>query len=183
MAGSLTLGLLCCLDPVYRPLISIIGSQPWSKESHAELFWFWHKFWLGHFLKYTQRPRPFILDTPYGTPLAKWEAGVKGLDWLDELVKEGNAIDLSGNGYSFQRSTHVNAGTFKLRLSVHANQFFNEIFPDMKRARILEETAGSSGHPRYKLGVPMSVIASALAESRGSYTRCLELISERSSHR
>ena len=85
---------------------------------------------------------------------------------------------------SFQRSTHVNTGTFRLRLSVNANQFFNEIFPDMKRAGILEEiTHGPAAHDRYRLGVPMSVIASALAESRGSYTKCLDIIRERRSRR
>jgi hypothetical protein len=85
---------------------------------------------------------------------------------------------------SFQRSTQVNTGTFRLRLSVNATEFFNEIFPDMKRAGILEEiTHGPGAHDRYRLAVPMSIIASALAESRGSYTRCLEIIRERRSRR
>jgi hypothetical protein len=85
---------------------------------------------------------------------------------------------------SFQRSTQVNTGTFRLRLSLNAAEFFDEIFPDMKRAGILEEiTHGPGAHDRYRLAVPMSVIASALAESRGSYTRCLEIIKERRSRR
>jgi hypothetical protein len=59
---------------------------------------------------------------------------------------------------SFQRSTQVKTGAFRLRLSVNAKQFFDEIFPDMKRAGIQEE-------------------------SRGSYTKCLEIVSERRSRR
>ena len=31
--------------------------------------------------------------------LARWTTGVFGLKWLDDLVKEGKAIDLGGNGY------------------------------------------------------------------------------------
>ena len=42
---------------------------------------------------------PATADSPEGTLLARWEAGLNGLDWLDELVKEGKAIDLGGNGY------------------------------------------------------------------------------------
>ena len=86
--------------------------------------------------------------------------------------------------HSFQRSTWVNTGTFRLRLSVNSNQFFDEILPDMKRAGILEEvTHGPGAHDRYRLGVPMSVIAAALGDSRGSYESCLNLIKERRSRR
>jgi hypothetical protein len=35
---------------------------------------------------------PATADSPEGTLLARWEAGLNGLDWLDELVKEGKAI-------------------------------------------------------------------------------------------
>lgn len=36
-----------------------------------------------------------------GSPkaIARWETGVFGLDWLDDLVKADKAIDLGGNGY------------------------------------------------------------------------------------
>ncbi len=32
--------------------------------------------------------------------LASWEVGVSGLRWLDDLVAQGKAKKLSGNGYS-----------------------------------------------------------------------------------
>lgn len=31
--------------------------------------------------------------------LASWEVGVSGLRWLDDLVAEGKAVKLNGNGY------------------------------------------------------------------------------------
>ena len=31
--------------------------------------------------------------------LAVWQTGLGGLEWLDELVKAGRAVDLGGNGY------------------------------------------------------------------------------------
>jgi len=37
--------------------------------------------------------------TPTGVRLAVWQTGLDGLDWIDELVKEGKATNLGGNGY------------------------------------------------------------------------------------
>ena len=31
--------------------------------------------------------------------LASWEVGVSGLRWLDDLVAQGKAVKLNGNGY------------------------------------------------------------------------------------
>jgi|SRR5208337_2203430 len=42
---------------------------------------------------------PAKADSPAGTPLAEWNTGYGGLDWLHELVKAGKAIDLGGDGY------------------------------------------------------------------------------------
>ncbi|HWV46133.1 MAG TPA: hypothetical protein VN039_08970 [Nitrospira sp.] len=44
--------------------------------------------------------RPEVAST--GKPeclLARWTTGVSGLGWLEDLVKEGKAIDLGGDGY------------------------------------------------------------------------------------
>jgi hypothetical protein len=45
---------------------------------------------------------PATADSPEGTRLASWQADLGGLDWLDELVREGKAIDLGGNGYPWR---------------------------------------------------------------------------------
>ena len=42
---------------------------------------------------------PASADSPEGVLLASWQAGLGGLDWLKELVKDGKAVDLGGNGY------------------------------------------------------------------------------------
>ena len=45
---------------------------------------------------------PATATSSYGTRLAVWQTGLYGLKWIDELVKEGKAIDLDGNGYPFR---------------------------------------------------------------------------------
>src|SRR5207244_2282651 len=42
---------------------------------------------------------PASFGAAHGTRLAVWQTGLGGLDWLDGLVKQQKAIDLSGNGY------------------------------------------------------------------------------------
>ena len=55
-----------------------------------------------HISIYRQRdggPSPATTESPDGTRLAVWQTGSGGLDWLDELVTSGKAINLGGNGY------------------------------------------------------------------------------------
>jgi len=42
---------------------------------------------------------PGTAESREGARLAVWQAGLWGLEWIDELVKAGNAIDLGGTGY------------------------------------------------------------------------------------
>ena len=42
---------------------------------------------------------PATSESATGTRLAVWQTGLSGLDWIMELVKAENAIDLGGNGY------------------------------------------------------------------------------------
>jgi hypothetical protein len=42
---------------------------------------------------------PATFDSSAGTRLAVWQTGLNGLEWLEELVKAGKAMDLGGNGY------------------------------------------------------------------------------------
>ena len=55
-----------------------------------------------HISVYQQRDggsSPAAFDSAQGKRLAVWQTGLGGLDWLNELVKAGKAIDLGGNGY------------------------------------------------------------------------------------
>ena len=45
---------------------------------------------------------PATKDAEEGPRLAVWQTGIEGLQWLDELVAAGNAIDLGGDGYPNQ---------------------------------------------------------------------------------
>ena len=45
---------------------------------------------------------PATSQSSKGLRLALWQAGLGGRDWLRELVKTGNAIDLGGDGYPCQ---------------------------------------------------------------------------------
>lgn len=42
---------------------------------------------------------PATPKSPEGKRVAVWQTGLGGLDWFYDLVKEGKAIDLGGNGY------------------------------------------------------------------------------------
>ena len=44
---------------------------------------------------------PANRDAEEGPRLAVWQTGLGGLQWLDELVEAGNAINLGGNGYPY----------------------------------------------------------------------------------
>jgi len=41
---------------------------------------------------------PATALTPKGARLAVWQTGLDGLDWFEELVKAGKAINLGDNG-------------------------------------------------------------------------------------
>jgi hypothetical protein len=45
---------------------------------------------------------PASFKAPQGTRLALWGAGVCGLDWIAELVRQEEAIFLGGDGYPAQ---------------------------------------------------------------------------------
>jgi hypothetical protein len=74
---------------------------------------------------------------------------------------------------TFTRSTVVSEGTFRLRLSVNASRFMDSILPRLLRAGILE-TTNDKGQ-KYRLGIPLSQIAEALSDCRGSFNSFLEL--------
>jgi hypothetical protein len=69
---------------------------------------------------------------------------------------------------TFYRSTLVAEGTFRLRLSINANHFIDSLLPKLVRSSILEEVRVAAAS-KYKLGVPLTVIAKALAECKGSF--------------
>ena len=45
------------------------------------------------------RSNPATAKSHSGPQLATWLSGVDGTNWIDNLVEDGNAIYISGNGY------------------------------------------------------------------------------------
>jgi len=41
-------------------------------------------------------------ESKEGARIAVWQTGIDGLQWLDELVRSGQAIELGGNGYPYR---------------------------------------------------------------------------------
>ncbi len=53
----------------------------------------------------SRRPGKHAKD---GARLAVWQADVAGLDWIDHLVHEGNAVSFGGNGYPMRYAARAN---------------------------------------------------------------------------
>lgn len=51
------------------------------------------------FLQKDDAELPGPVEPQVGKLLATWRAGLDGLDWIDELVRQGKATDLGGDGY------------------------------------------------------------------------------------
>lgn len=56
----------------------------------------WH---ISVYRQRTDGARPAAFGDDHGPRLAVWQTGLGGLDWLDELVQEGRAVALGGDGY------------------------------------------------------------------------------------
>ena len=46
--------------------------------------------------------KPEAFETPRGVRIAVWQAELRGLDWVEQLIGEGKATHLGGNGYPFR---------------------------------------------------------------------------------
>lgn len=55
----------------------------------------------------TGRDEPADWDTGFGDRVAVWQAGLWGLRWIDDLVEQGRAVDLKGNGYPMRYSARA----------------------------------------------------------------------------
>ena len=56
----------------------------------------WH---ISVYRQADDRASPATFAAPEGPRLAVWQTDRFGLDWIDELVKQGRASDLGGDGY------------------------------------------------------------------------------------
>lgn len=56
----------------------------------------WH---ISVFRQETDLEQPPSFESPRGSRIAVWQAGLDGLNWVDKLIEEGKAHLLGGNGY------------------------------------------------------------------------------------
>jgi len=54
--------------------------------------------------------------------IAVWQAGLSGMDWIEELVKKGDAIALGGNGYPFEFAAKAKHVLAAIANPPHANK-------------------------------------------------------------
>jgi hypothetical protein len=54
---------------------------------------------IGVYMQRGDGASPATAKSQHGARLAVWQTGHDGLDWLDELVKNGKEISLGGSGY------------------------------------------------------------------------------------
>jgi len=92
---------------------------------------------------------------------------------LDRATTDPRLAMLEKALHAFQRSTQINRGTFRLRLSLNANAFFDQVFPDLLSSGVLEEVTKGPARDRFKLGIPFGAVVDAITRSEGSYERCL----------
>ncbi len=72
---------------------------------------------LGWHISVHKQPKggraPATFKGAEGICLVEWQTGLGGLDWIDDLVRAGKAIDLGGNGYPYRytaRAEHLRPG-------------------------------------------------------------------------
>ena len=81
------------IEPAVGHAGQLTGKRPlW--DIHGMLGWH-----IAVYRQVTGGSAPATTESAQGTRLAVWQTGLGGLEWLDELVKAGNAVDLGGNGY------------------------------------------------------------------------------------
>jgi hypothetical protein len=69
----------------------------------------WH---ISVYRQQNEGSSPASFGAAHGTRLAVWQTGLRGLDWIYELVEQQKAIGLGGNGYPLEFTammTHLKA--------------------------------------------------------------------------
>ncbi len=80
----------------------------------------------------------------------------------------------------FMRSTHISESVMHMKLGSHGQSFIDQALPRLIRTHVMQEieNRGGSDQRRFRLGVPLQQVNSAIAEARGSFARFLEQFEE-----
>lgn len=66
----------------------------------------WH---IGVYRTADRERAPLTMDSPLGTRIAVWQARWEGICWIDQLVEDGLARQLGGDGYPYRYSASIKA--------------------------------------------------------------------------
>ncbi len=72
-----------------------------------------------HISVYRQNPpskEPALWEFAVGGKIAVWSTGLDGMDWLKDLEKNGDGVDLGGDGYPYKFTIPAKALTSYLDL-------------------------------------------------------------------
>jgi len=76
----------------------------------------------------------------------------------------------------FMRSTHISESVMHIKLGAHGHAFIDKTLPCLLRTHVMQviENRGGRDQRRFRLGVPLQQVNSAINASGGSFTRFLE---------
>ena len=76
----------------------------------------------------------------------------------------------------FMRSTHMSESVILLKLGARGHTFINDVLPRLRKHGVMEEipNRGSGGQRRFRIGIPLERLTTAIATARGSFARFLE---------
>ncbi len=103
--------------------------------------------------------------------------GGRDHDSTDEAIEVEEAVrNVEKLTRYFMRSTHISESVILLKVGPHGKQFVDTVVPRLQRRGILEEipNLGSGTQRRFRLGVPLQVVRTALSQCQGSFERFLE---------
>lgn len=95
---------------------------------------------------------------------------------LQELEVDSEIRDIEKIVRYFMRSTHISESVMHMKLGAHGQGFIAQILPQLLRAHVMQEIDNRGGgvQRRFRLGIPLQHVNSAIVESRGSYARFLQ---------
>lgn len=80
----------------------------------------------------------------------------------------------------FMRSTHISESVMHMKLGPRGQNFIDQTLPCLIRTHVMQEieNRGGGDQRRFRLGMPVQQVNSAIAKSRGSFARFLEQLEE-----
>lgn len=94
---------------------------------------------------------------------------------IQEFALEDEIRDIEKIVRYFMRSTHISESVMHMKLGARGQSFIDQTLPQLLRAQVMQEidNRGGGDQRRFRLGIPLKQVNSAIVDSRGSYARFL----------